>query len=469
MTSSSEPIRPHERAAIFAPFARAAARPCALAVSGGVDSRALMVLFADWLRGTGGETARHTVLTVDHGLRPGSAAEAAAVAAAASALGYAHAVLAWTGPKPSTGVQAAARAARYRLMGEHMAGRGIVSLFTAHTRDDQAETLLMRLARGSGLDGLAAMAPSAPLAGCARASARAPAEGCDAPMVLRPLLGVAKARLRATLEAAGVAWVEDPSNQAPAFERSRWRAARAHLDALGLGDDMLALSAARLLRARRGLEMAAARFCEEAEGAVSADANGCIGIDRARLRAAGEEIALRAMRRAIAAAGGSGQPVPLAALENVVAALAGGAVVADARWTLARAMITADAARVVVEREPPRAPLPRLALAPGQSALWDGRFQVSVAADFAGGAIEVRALGEAGLAELSRLAAPASAPPRAAALVPSLWREARLVAVPTLRYWAAPEHRGRLQARFAGLGALGAGASVLERCRAPGS
>ena len=103
-------------------------------------------------------------------------------------------------------------------MGDYMGAHGIATLLTAHTRDDQAETLLMRLARGSGLDGLAAMAPWI--------EARPGGPG-GALQIVRPLLGVAKARLRATLEARGIPWIEDPSNQSPAFERTRLRAPRA--------------------------------------------------------------------------------------------------------------------------------------------------------------------------------------------------------------------------------------------------
>ena len=146
--------------ACSAPIRSAPSRACALAVSGGSDSTALMVLFADWLRQRRADAGAHTVLTVDHGLRPESAAEARAVADQAAALGFRHALLVWRGPKPSTGLQAAAREARYQLMRDYMGAHDIATLFTAHTRDDQAETLLMRLARGSGLDGLAAIAPS---------------------------------------------------------------------------------------------------------------------------------------------------------------------------------------------------------------------------------------------------------------------------------------------------------------------
>src|SRR5262245_46725055 len=115
MPAAADPIRPDELEGLFAPFFRALAiERAALAVSGGSDSTALMVLFADWLRQVDKSPRDFTVLTVDHGLRPEAADEARTVGGRATTLGFRHAVLAWEGTKPSTGVQAAARAARYR-------------------------------------------------------------------------------------------------------------------------------------------------------------------------------------------------------------------------------------------------------------------------------------------------------------------------------------------------------------------
>lgn len=444
MTSTSEPIRPDELEGLFAPFEPATLRPCALAVSGGSDSTALMVLFADWLRQKRQHVDSHTVLTVDHGLRPESAAEARAVATAAAKLGYRHVTLAWDGPKPRTGIQVAARKARYRLMSDYMRTHGIVSLLTAHTRDDQAETLLMRLARGSGLDGLSAMAPTVSLGGT---------DVPGAQEIARPLLDVPKARLRATLQARGIAWIEDPTNRAPVFERARLRAARAQLDALGLTDGMLALSAGRLLRARRTLELIVEHFCDPVAGAVTVDPCGYFTIDRARLREAGEEIALRVVGGAIAAAGGVDQPVPLGKLETIVEALCGASVQTPGRWTLARALVTAGEPTVVIEREPGRQPLPEIAMAPGTKVLWDGRFWVSVGSNPAGGSVEVRALGEAALGDLRRRGAVTSgAPVRVVAMVPSIWRKGSLIAVPSLQYWPRPEVCEGLGASFVGMG-----------------
>jgi tRNA(Ile)-lysidine synthase len=437
MDDTRDPIRPDELNGLFARFA--ALGPCALAVSGGSDSSALMVLFADWLRQRGRPTGSCTVLTVDHGLRTSSADEARAVAASAAELGYRHATLQWEGPKPRSGIQAAARGARYRLMGGYMRAHGIGLLLTAHTRDDQAETVLMRLARGSGLDGLAAMVPLSLLG----------ERGGSWGWIGRPFLDVPKACLRATLEERGVRWMEDPSNIAPEFERARLRAARPHLDALGLTPEMLALSAARLARARRAIEGMVDDLCDA--GAVHVDPRGLVLIDRAPLREVGEEVALRVLERAVAAAGGSGERVPLAKLETVLAGVRAPRTAAPGRWTLARALIAAEPTAVSIEREPGREPLPEIAVSPGTTALWDGRFRVTVAAAFPG-PVQVRALGEAGFRDLRRrVPAAEGAPPRAAAALPSIWHQGRLIAVPPLGHWAPPLTRTDVGAVFVGM------------------
>src|SRR5690606_24842602 len=125
----------------------------------------------------------------------------------ASALGLAGAMLEWQGDKPTTGIQARARQARYDLLIGWCTDNRAGALVTAHSLEDQAETFLMRLARGSGADGLAAMRPARE----------------DRIAILRPLLGVSRARLRSTLTAAGQHWLEDPANRDPRFERVRWR------------------------------------------------------------------------------------------------------------------------------------------------------------------------------------------------------------------------------------------------------
>jgi tRNA(Ile)-lysidine synthase len=445
MSAAGTPIDSYELDALFGPFAADADRPCALAVSGGSDSTALMVLFADWLAQTGRKAAAHVVVTVDHGLRAGSAAEARGVGIQAERLGFRHAVLTWMGEKPATGLQEAARGARYALIAGAMREMRIVSLFAGHTRDDQAETVLMRLARGSGVDGLSAMAARAPLL--------VPETDGDgfSQEILRPLLGIPNLRLRTTLASRGIAWVEDPSNARTEFERVRLRAARAGLDALGLTSGMLAVSARRLQRARTTLEDVTDAFCAPDAGNVTADPLGCITIDRNALRAAGEEIALRVLMRVVRAAGGLDGPPPYARIETIAADCMPRSGVSAPR-TLARALITTERDAIVVEREPGRAPLPVLRLAPGESAMWDGRFRVSVPAQFAAGIVEVRALSEPGLMALRRrdpAVLVAGLRLRAAALVPALWAEDTLVAVPALDHWATGDRR--LRSDFMGL------------------
>src|SRR5262245_26691079 len=394
MSGEKTSIRPNELPRLFAGLL--SGQPderLALAVSGGGDSVALMVLFADWLRRRGGDAGRHTVLTVDHHLRPRSGAEARMVADHAAVLGFRHVVLDWQGPKPQTGLQAAARDARYRLMRDYMAAHGMTTLLVAHTLDDQAETLLMRLARGSGLDGLAAMAPSRDVQ---------LHDGGNGLHVLRPLLGLAKVRLRATLQERGIAWIEDPSNAQPAFERTRWRHLLNDREALGLSSGMLALSARRLQRARAALEAITDDHCAAHGGLVHTDPCGAFRIDRQRLRRAPQEIALRLMGRCISAAGGLPEPTPLAGLEPLVARVwGGGSAEADGAWTLARAHIRAIGDAIAIEREPGRRPLPIATVTAGAKLLWDGRFSVAIGPAFEG-RLEVRALARAGLAELKR-------------------------------------------------------------------
>ncbi len=178
--------------------------PLALAVSGGPDSIALLVLAAAAFPG------RITALTVDHALRDGSAAEAAVVAAACAARGIPHHVLRWQGAKPDANLQAAARDARYALMTGWCAGHGHALLLTAHHADDQAETLLMRLGRGSGSAGLAGIR-----------AARDLGQGVT---LVRPLLGVRRAALHAIAAASGWPVADDPSNRNPRFARTAARA-----------------------------------------------------------------------------------------------------------------------------------------------------------------------------------------------------------------------------------------------------
>jgi tRNA(Ile)-lysidine synthase len=268
--------------------------------------------------------------------------------------------------------------------------------------------------------------------------------------IARPLLGIAKARLRATLEARGIPWCEDPSNELCLFERTRLRAAREALEALGLTSDMLALSARRLRRARAALEAATEQAWTGPEALVRADACGVLTLDRDRLRRLPEEIAVRLVGGCVAAAGGLQKQPPLGRLEPIVAGLRQGAEGGGTgHWTLARALVTAAHATIRIEREPGRQPLPTISVAGGGRALWDGRFAVAVA-EGCSASFEVRALGAGGVRQLRDLGLVLEAA-RPLRLVPSFWQGDRLLAVPAIGFWASGELKGRLSADFLGL------------------
>ncbi len=288
-----------------APFAGVAALPAlVLAVSGGPDSMALLHLVARWSRTRDGRAPRIHVATVDHRLRAGARDEALLVASAATALGLPHAILAWEGDTPATRIQQRARAARYELLAEHAATVGATAVLTAHHADDQAETVLLRLGRGSGIGGLGGME---------RESALAPGL-----TLLRPLLGIAKADLVAYCRAIGQTFAEDPSNEDAAFARVRLRAHAAPLAALGLDAHGLARLARRMARADAALEAEAERL--EASLAPTRD-EGRYRVSLAPARAAATEILLRLMRRAIAHVAPERPFVRLERLERLTAAI----------------------------------------------------------------------------------------------------------------------------------------------------
>ncbi len=396
---------------IFAPLASYGS--WGLAVSGGADSMALMHLAARWRNINDGSGVRITVLTVDHGLRAASAREARVVARAAEALGLPQATLRWEGRKPETGVQAAARQARYDLMTAHAHTHGIACLVTAHQLDDQAETVVMRLKRGSGPDGLAGIPEVSSWAGIP---------------VVRPLLDVSGARLRATLTERGVGWVEDPGNRDERFERSRVRKAMAALEAAGLAASDFAATARRMRRAREALDETARDFlCASARLAEQ----GYCELDRAGFAAAPEEIALRALKHSLEAVSGAPSPLSLSRLENLTRRLRGRE---TAKRTLGGCRIMPQKAQILVVREAGRQGLGELKLAPGEQVIWDRRFSVSAPAD-AISPVTVRALGPNGFSELrARAKRPVLLPTGAAHTLVSIWRGARLVAVPPLDF-----------------------------------
>lgn len=351
---NSEPITAAESESLLTPLL--AFDSVALAVSGGSDSVAMMTLVAEWARSRPA-APRLAVLTVDHGLRRESAAEALSVNAWAAALGLEAHRLRWAGSKPQSGIQAAARDARYRLMRQWCSSHGFGPIVTAHTLDDQAETVIMRLARGSGVEGLGAM----------------PAESREPWHVLRPFLTVPRARLLATLEARGLPFIDDPSNHNRAFERVRTREVLATLAEAGLSGSHIALAAARLRRANQALEHHA-REAEHALLAVAPEGSG--SLDRNRLMELPTEIRIRLLGRAIARFGGHPEAPRLASLEAMERWIAGSEGTAR---TLAGCRLVRQKAKLLFGREPGRLSAAPVALRPGQVTVWDRRFAIVLA------------------------------------------------------------------------------------------
>ena len=281
--------------------------PIVVAVSGGGDSIALMLLLRDHARAR--NIPPPIVLTVDHGLRKHAAKDAKQVAAWARAAGLKAHVLTWAGAKSGSGVEAAAREARYRLMGDWLAKKKITALYVGHTQDDQAETFLLRLARGSGLDGLAAMAPAAPW----------PVAGYDL-TVSRPLLNISRDALRAHLTAQGQPWLEDPMNDDSAFDRVKIRKARDALADAGLTAARIAAAAAHLGRARAALEIVTDAVLERASRPVPSG----FALDPTALTAAPREVALRALAALLMAVSGQPYRPRFESLERLLDRLAAG-------------------------------------------------------------------------------------------------------------------------------------------------
>ena len=343
------PIGSDEAAALFA--ALRGRRGVALAVSGGADSTALLFLYHR-ARALDPTLPPAVVVSVDHRLRAEAAAEVAAVARRAVSLGLSHRALTWDEAAAGGNLQARAAAARRRLLLAATRERGADTLLLAHHADDQAETVLARLARGSGVVGLAAMAAWRD-------------EGDVA--IVRPLLAIPKSRLIATLRAAGWDWIEDPSNRDERFLRARLRAAGPVLEELGLTRERLVETARVMARAAAALETLVDDLAARTVGTHPA---GWAWIDRAGFGAAPAEIRLRLLARLARSVAGAEHAPRLDGLEAIEAAALSGA--ARVVRTLAGVRFEVRGGRIWLAGEGGRTP-ERLELAPGAQGVWRGR------------------------------------------------------------------------------------------------
>ncbi|MGE3475163.1 MAG: tRNA lysidine(34) synthetase TilS [Rhodospirillaceae bacterium] len=382
----------------------------AVAVSGGADSMALALLLAHWARAN--DVTIHA-LTVDHGLREAAADEAKQVELWMSAAKIPHTTLQWDEGRSYRGrpgsVQGAARDARYALMLNWCAENGASHLFLAHHADDQAETFLLRLARGSGVDGLAAMAPLSGRGGIALA---------------RPLLSLSKTRLVAFCEELGQPWIEDPSNQNSASARVRFRAAREILEREGFSTDRLLATADHMRRARAALDHYVDALLREA----------CVwdtcGVGRVSLNAlvfAPEEVGLRALAAILQIASGQVYRPRFERLQRLYESLRVGP------WrdaTLHGALLQRDGETLIVMREAAQI-ADEQPLRAGARLLWDGRFEVNVTGLPPARAFRVRRLTQEDLSQLDR---PVEVPFKVRETLPALFDSAGLAAAPLLNY-----------------------------------
>jgi tRNA(Ile)-lysidine synthase len=327
----------------------------AVAVSGGADSMALALLAAEW---ASKNKVRLTALTVDHKLRPEAADEARQVEAWLSARGIAHQTLTWDDGANvralNRSAQDVARDARYALLTDWARANGCFHILLAHHADDQIETFFMRLARGSGVQGLACMDTQTLW---------------RVTNLYRPLLAFSKEQLIETCRARGQAWIEDPSNTNPKYTRSRFRQSRAILETEGLTRERLLATIAHLQRARAALNHDYAKL----------DAKACIWsplgmatLLARRLFAAPDEVSLRLLGNVLRRVSGQIYGPRFERLERLHHTLKAGDVPTA---TLHGCCVTRRADAITVMREP-SAIAESAVLSSHASLIWDGRFDI---------------------------------------------------------------------------------------------
>ena len=395
MTEAAPPIDEAEAAALFLSLERASG--IILAVSGGADSMALLTLAARWAGRPGRPPLR--VVTVDHARREGSAEEADLVGHQSEALGVPAETHRLSGDIGAD--HAALRDARYAALIEAARRHGASHIATAHHREDQAETVLIRLARGSGLRGLRGMLPE-----------RIGADDEAGTVTLaRPFLGTPSARLRATCEALDQPWHEDPSNADPRYARGQIRALRPALDGLGLTTDRLVRTAAGMSRVNDALD----HYVREALADLRLTDVGLVGLPHARFDAP-EEVSRRILEAMLdIVRGGQAYPPRLEPALHLGAWLRSGSA---GRRVLQGCVVTARRrdAMVTVHREWGRHGPRPLRLAPGERGTFDGRYVVSGRKV---GTLVIAAAASEGSEQLT-----GDWPPRPDWVSPRAWREA---------------------------------------------
>ena len=403
--SAAGPLADSELTAFFAPLA--GAKRIALGVSGGGDSLALLDCVDRWHRAPGRPGV--VVLTVDHRLQPGSGEAAELVRAVADARGLSCRILVRQGDAPSSAIEASARNARYRLLIEACRIEGATHLVVAHHRDDVAETFVLRLKRGAGVFGLAAMRPVL---------------DADGVTLVRPFLQVPRARLAATTAAAGLTAIQDPMNSDPRFGRTT---ARRFLSNSGLDADTIATLAMRFAELADAIDARATAFIAES---VVADAFAIAWLDAGAFASAPPTLQERILVRLLIAVGGADYPPRSDRLAALMAAMIE-AKRGRFKRTLAGAVIERRGGRFALYREAGRTLNPPMAVRPGETVVFDHRYVVTVAGSIAAG-LTIGSLGVAEGIAIGTRSGKRGLPAGALAALPTLRENGKILAIPGL-------------------------------------
>nr|WP_244314077.1 tRNA lysidine(34) synthetase TilS [Roseibium denhamense] len=375
----------------------------ALAVSGGVDSVALLVLFNEWRHRTGW-AGRAAVYTVDHGLRAGSAADADFVAKLCRDLGIKCRSLSWQPTLPLANVQQEARLARYRLFADAAVSDGAECIVLAHHRDDQVETFLDRLGRGSGVYGLAGMALDEP-------------NGPEGLRLIRPFLMIPKSALDASMRKRSQAWREDPTNSSAVYKRNRLRKILELLSAEGVDAARILSTATHMRRTRQALDHFLVRFLTEH---VHEHDAGPVKLERGAYTAQPEELRLRFLAHIITRVTGRPANPQLVKLQNLDACLKNNPV---CQTTLAGCVFSIKADALFIWREMGRTP-PAVLCPAAHEGVWDCRYSYTIAegASGLGGKIAIGPYASSP-ANSSDLSWPHGWPKSAFASAPVVWTQ----------------------------------------------
>ncbi len=410
-------ITSHEFGKIFSNFGPFESRPeIAVGVSGGADSLLLTLLLREWVLKKNGKL---TALIVNHNLRSGSVAEIQRLKSWLNKYKINYKVFNWLGKKPKTGIQEIARSVRLRMLTEWCLKKGVLHLCLAHNLNDQAETFLIRLSRGSAVYGLSAMAPISVYKHV---------------RFLRPFLFIEKERIIFTLRQMQQDWIEDPSNVNTTFQRVRMRNISSILDKEGIGNNRLSETSKNLGRAKAAILDNVSGLAAES---VSIYPEGYVTLDREKFLQAPEEIRLRLLSHIFMCVSGKEFPPRLKNLERVDkllhrpksiigSTLHGCQIESLKKPTLNNQVGFFREAASVWDKK---------TLLNKQAFIWDNRFHVSC--DIKSTGIYCAKLGTAGLQQVSKFIPKKgmeTIPQKVKLTLPALWKGRRLMSVPHLNF-----------------------------------